>query len=94
VSKEPTTPLADQSETHGASLQQIMGAKEFAAGVDDVRSGRPARFDTFADGDWSYERGRLFAMIAPTTMPLRIKGRLNFEALMILSRAFRSGAIT
>lgn len=89
MSKASITP---QSETHGASLQQIMGAKEFAAGVSDARAGKPAAFD--AHDNFEYERGRQWAMLAPMSMPLRIRGRLNFEALMILSAAFRSGAIT
>jgi hypothetical protein len=47
----------EQVETGLVSNEAIMWSDAFKAGVEDVRSGRPARFDEFAD-DWSYERGR------------------------------------
>jgi hypothetical protein len=65
-----------------------MSSGAFAAGVNDVRGRKPARFDGgFAD-DWGYERGRQWALIAPRSMPLRIRGKLNIEAMMLFERAW------
>lgn len=86
-------PIAPQAETQRVTLMEIMADPDFRQGFDDVRNGRPARFDEFA-GDWQYERGRMLAYLVPTTMPLRNKkGRLNFDAFRILAKAFKSGAI-
>ena len=72
-------------------------------GVDDVRAGRPARFDDYAwdqggmpatDRQWAYEKGRQFATIAPRSMPLRINGKLNLDALRLLVEAINRGDIT
>jgi hypothetical protein len=92
MSKKPATPSIEQAETQPVTVRQIMNDPAFKAGVDDVRAGRPARFDQY--DCWEYERGRQFAMLVPTTMPLRIRGKLNLDALVILSAAFRSGTIT
>jgi hypothetical protein len=60
---------------------------QFAAGLSDIRNGKP-----FADADdllWSYERGRLFGAIAPTTMPLFVGGRLNPRAVALFKAAMK-----
>jgi hypothetical protein len=74
--------VADQADTHECTIQSIMRCAAFAAGVRDVRAGRPPRFDEFYD-DWSYERGRLWATLAPMSMPLRIGSRLNPKAVLL-----------
>jgi hypothetical protein len=79
--------VAKQADTIRVTPRQIMGSIAFAAGVADVRTGKPTRFDSFGDDDWNYERGRQWAFIAPMSMPLRIGRKLNHEALLLLSHA-------
>ena len=85
--------VAPQADTRGVTAEGIMRSRDFQAGVEDLRAGRPPRFDVFANGDWSYERGRLFAMVAPMSMPLRVRGKLNKPAVRLLIEAFRRGDI-
>jgi len=84
---------AVQIATRPITAAGIMGSDDFNEGVVDVRKGRPARFDLFGC-DWHYERGRLWARIAPISMPLRIRGKLNRKALALLENAFDDGQIT
>ena len=81
-----------QVDTRRTTTASIMRSADFKVGVDDVRAGRSPRFDEFDSDD--YERGRQWATIAPTTMPLRIKGRLNPEAVRLLNDAFDRGDVT
>jgi hypothetical protein len=78
-----------QIDTVPITLEDTMGSREFARGVDDARRGVP--FDSWIGGDgaecWDYERGRQFAHIAPITMPLRINGKLNRTAIALLRYA-------
>ena len=67
------------------SAERIMASPEFARGLDDARKGVP--FD-WRNGDWNYERGRLFAHIAPLGMPLWIAGHLNPKAVALCEAAF------
>ena len=46
------------------------------------------------DRQWAYEKGRQFATIAPRSMPLRINGKLNLDALRLLVEAINRGDIT
>jgi hypothetical protein len=72
----------------------IMKSVEFKAGVEDVRGGMPARFDEFAlDHLWAYERGRLFAHLAPRSMPIKVGGKLNPKALALFRLAGQRGLI-
>jgi hypothetical protein len=41
-----------------------------------------------SNGQWDYERGRLFAHIAPLNMPLKIGGKLNPKAIALCNAAF------
>ncbi len=67
-----------------------MRSAAFKAGAEDVRAGRPARFDEFDCDD--YERGRQWAVLAPMTMPLRLKGgKLNADAVRLFDDAFDRG---
>jgi hypothetical protein len=61
-----------------------MASSAFALGLEDARKG--IAFD-WRNGDWDYERGRLFAYIAPVHMPLRIGGQLNPKALALFEAA-------
>ena len=85
--------VAPQCRTRAATAEDILRSRDFKAGVEELRAGRPSRFDVFANGDWSYERGRLFAMVAPMSMPLRVRGKLNKPAVRLLIEGFRRGDI-
>ena len=85
--------MTEQIKTRGVTIAQIMSTAEFAHGVEDVRHGRTVRFDQFAYS-WEYERGRLFAVLAPLAMPLCKRGKLNWTALALLSEFFDQGVIT
>jgi hypothetical protein len=78
-------PAAKQVPIRGVPTEWIMGSPAFARGFDDARKGVP--FD-WRNCDWSYERGRLFAHIAPLGMPLRIDGHLNPKAVALCEAAF------
>ena len=75
----------EQIPTHRVTIEMIMASPEFARGLGDARKGVP--FD-WRSGDWNYERGRLFAHIAPLGMPLRIDGHLNPKAVALCEAAF------
>jgi hypothetical protein len=63
---------------------QIMCSEAFSRGVSDVRAGRPPQFDDPREEDhWAYERGRIWAVLAPPDMPLFIGKRVNKKALRI-----------
>jgi hypothetical protein len=63
---------------------KIMSSAAFRRGVEDRRGGRPLRED---DGTWDYERGRLWASLAPIDMPLHIDGKLNPKAVALYNAA-------
>ena len=73
-----------QVPTIRISTTAIMGSSEFELGLDDARKGVP--FDWRID-EWNYERGRLFAYIAPVNMPLRSDCRLNQKAVALYNAA-------
>ena len=74
-----------QARTRRVSTRDIVASKEFARGLDEVRSGLPFDPD---NGSWDYERGRCFGFIAPICMPLRIGRKLNPKALKLAEAAF------
>jgi hypothetical protein len=83
----------EQVKTRCVTAAAIMRSADFRCGFEDVRSGRPARFDDHHADGWSYERGRQFAYIAPTSMPLKINGKLNSKALTLFEAAHGRGYI-
>jgi hypothetical protein len=86
-----------QIKTYAVSIARIMGSKSFALGVEDRRRGAPPQFDreeTDGHDQWDYERGRLWASLAPVTMPLRIGKKLNPKAVALARAAFDRGYIT
>ena len=85
----------DQVETVRTTAERIMRHADFKLGVDDVRNGRPPRFDNYDEinDQWLYERGRLFAIIAPASMPLRIQGKLNPKAVALYRAAYNRGYV-
>jgi hypothetical protein len=86
------TSRPEQSDTEIVSIESIMRSARFAQGVKAVRAGQPARFDDYV-GDWEYERGRLFASLAPISMPVWINGKLNPRAIALLRAAFARGLV-
>jgi hypothetical protein len=73
----------EQVPTREATAREILRNPHFAAGVEDVRGGRPPRFDEVwvptgsaptnreqINGAWNYERGRLWAILAPKNLSM------------------------
>lgn len=60
-----------------------MSEPHFALGVADARAGRAFHrdYDIWKDGHWAYERGRMWAVLAPRDFPLKLGGRLNPKAI-------------
>ena len=85
--------MTDQVQTSLTSPAAVMRRANFRRGLADARAGRPPRFDEFNDGYWAYERGRLFAFIAPTSMPLFVSGELNPRAVALFEAAERRSLI-
>jgi hypothetical protein len=83
-----------QINTIIVTVQTIMSDPWFTRGFNDARNRVAFDWRVGADaGDstnpqWGYERGRLFARIAPLTMPLRIGGKLNPKAVALARLAF------
>jgi hypothetical protein len=72
----------DQVPVLPTTAMEIMASPEFGAGVMEVRTGQPPRFDEM--NDWNYERGRLWATLAPTNMsPGSRKAVLLMEAAFL-----------
>jgi hypothetical protein len=72
---------SEQVETVSCSAAAIVRSAHFAVGVADFRAGAPPRFDEMQDNLWSYERGRLWAALAPATLdPKSPLGVRLFEA--------------
>jgi hypothetical protein len=75
-----------QIRTYPTTWREIMLSDAFAEGVNDVRAGRPPRFDQM--DSWSYERGRQWAVAAPPTMPVTLgRKKLNPEAIAVFRRS-------
>jgi hypothetical protein len=70
--------MAKQVRTVPVAIATIMRSAGFLQGVEDRRLGRAPKYDLHAeDRLWAYERGRLFASIAPIDLPILVKGKLN-----------------
>jgi hypothetical protein len=87
------TVVPEQTDVTPVSTRGIFKSKEFRAGVEDVRSGRLPRFDDPIAASWDYERGRQWASLAPMRMPLKIRGKVNTEAFLLLARLMKERAI-
>jgi hypothetical protein len=86
----------DQIRTEECSCSWFMRQKSFARGVEDVRTGQPARFDAYAaniNDLWAYEKGRQFAFLVPLSLPLKLNGKLNPKALRLFKAAVDRGDI-
>jgi hypothetical protein len=79
--------MTGQVLTKRTTARAIISSSEFKRGFQDARDGVP--FD-WRDNRWNYERGRLFAHIAPLDMPLMESGGgLNPKAISLLEAAFK-----
>lgn len=65
------------------TIEDIMRSPTFQLGVAHKRAGTPPI--EIVD-DWNYERGRQWASVAPSNMPVLIDGKLNSEALLLYWR--------
>jgi hypothetical protein len=88
---EEATRLHDdhQIKTVPTTIQAIMQTGTFALGVADVRAGRPFHRDAdlwHPNDAWAYERGRLWATLAPREIPLKRNGKITSEALAWYAR--------
>jgi hypothetical protein len=76
--------MGEQVATFPTTIRAIMSSSHFALGVADKRAGRGYR-DAYAtwdiDGQWNYERGRAWAVLAPRSVELRRNGKLNPAAI-------------
>ena len=73
-----------QVPTRYASNLWVMSSSAFALGVRDARAGLPHRatYDQWdTDGQWNYERGRAWALLAPLDIPLKRNGAINPDAI-------------
>jgi hypothetical protein len=82
----------EQTRTRGVTIESIMTHANFRLGVEDARAGRHPRFDE-SFGCWEYERGRLFACVAPVNMPVFIGRSLNPKAVALCYAAHKRGLI-
>jgi hypothetical protein len=76
-----------QVPTEGVTVEWIMSRAAFRRGVEDRRAGRPMTWQGEDEVHWEYERGRLWASLAPAAMPLRIGGMLNPKAVALYRAA-------
>jgi len=79
-----------QASTRRATASSVLRDPSFSRGVEDRRAGRPPMFER---DDWEYERGRLWATLAPLSMPLFIGGRPNPAAVALLRAAIARGLV-
>jgi hypothetical protein len=76
---------AEQVPTTGVTAEWIMKQRTFGFGVADTRAGLPPRadFDCWdGDAQWSYERGRVWGLLAPRNVQVRRAGKVTREALL------------
>jgi hypothetical protein len=81
-----------QTRTRPITTEAIMRSAAFRRGFEQARARQAPEFDACGDA-WAYERGRLFAYIAPLCMPLREDGKLNPKAVALLDAAFDRGLV-
>ena len=74
-----------QVPTCPVTILEIMSDPYFALGVADVRARRGFRadYDTWGHTNdrWAYDRGRLWATLAPRTLLLKRRGEITDEAV-------------
>jgi hypothetical protein len=66
----------DQVPVQGVNDLWIMSQPTFALGAADARAARQYHVDYDlwdTNGQWNYERGRMWAVVAPRDMPLKAR---------------------
>jgi hypothetical protein len=79
----------DQVPTCGTTIAAIMRRATFELGVADARAGRGFHrdFDLWqGNAQWSYERGRAWAVLTPKTVALKINGKITPQAIAWFAR--------
>ena len=77
-----------QVHTKQTGILGIMQTAAFSNGFKEARAGKPIRYDAFehdANGQWNYERGRLFGLIF--SGPLKVGRAINRGAAIQFSIA-------
>jgi len=80
----------DQIPTRSTTVIEIMSGPSFALGVADARAGRRYHrdYDLWnTNTQWIYERGRMWAALAPRDVPLKHNGRLSPAAVRLYNAA-------
>lgn len=80
-----------QCKTKRVTYKQILNSKAFNLGVEDVRKGRPFRYDIPEAEEWNYIRGRHFAQIYRG--PIKAGRSVRYDAIVELHGAWVQGAI-
>jgi hypothetical protein len=78
----------DQVPTRLTTVAAMMAAPTFALGVADARAGRRYHrdYDLWdVNGQWDYERGRQWAVVAPRHVALKVNGKINLAAMTFYS---------
>jgi hypothetical protein len=77
----------DQVPTKMTTVLEVMSQPHFALGVADKRAGRGYRADYDCWGHsnhrWAYDRGRLWATLAPKTMAVKRNGKVTDAAMNV-----------
>lgn len=85
-----------QAPTRRVKVTHIMARAEFWIGAHDKRAGKGFCRDYDLTWDkcrqYYYEKGRLWATIAPPTMPLRAGRSINPAAVRVYAEGRRAGA--
>jgi hypothetical protein len=88
--------LIEGCETEIVTPRMIMRRKAFLFGVDDYRTGRsfrPAYENQEWGAQWDYERGRIWAAVAPQELEVMNGRAVNQEAVRMYNEACSAGII-
>ena len=75
---------ADQVPTSPVTVEWIMRQPTFLLGVADARANRSyhCHYDHWdTNGQWNYERGRMWGVVVPRSVPLKSSGKIAPEAI-------------
>lgn len=85
-----------QVRTRGVKLKTIMYSRAFMRGYNEVIAGMPFNpdYDNWRSSDqWSYERGRHYAILSGGHNPPKFGNRINHNALLNYAELNYSGEI-
>ena len=85
-----------QVKTRNVRLKTIMYSRAFMRGYKEAISGLPFNpdYDSWKSSDqWSYERGRQFAILSGGKQPPKIGKDINYSALLNFGELIYNGAI-